>query len=205
MRLAVFGAGGFSREVYDLVLSCGHTVVGFVDDVVGPTHSPSGLPVHRSVDGMDVNGVVIAVGDTVQRERLATLIEARTSLVTLIHPSACVSPSAQIGKGSLVMQNVVVNAQAVVGQSVILNVGCCVAHDCSVGDFCHIAPAVQLAGGSTVGARTFCGTASVILPGVAVGAGCMLGAGAVVNRNVSDGLTVVGVPARPRGKVRVHP
>ncbi len=199
MRLAVFGAGGFSREVYDLVLSCGHSVVGFVDDVAGPLHSPSGLPVHRSIDDMDVDGAVIGVGDTTQRERLTHMLEGRTSLVTLIHPSACVSPSARIGVGSLVMQNVVVNAQAVVGQSVILNVGSCVAHDCTVGDFCHIAPAVQLAGASSVGARTFCGTASVILPGVTVGSDCIAGAGAVINRNVEDGLTVVGIPARPRG------
>lgn len=198
MRLILAGAGGFSREVFDLALACGHSVVGFIDDSAGPFQEPSGLAVRKDLDGFEADGVVIAVGDTALRESFVRRLEAQLVVVTLVHPTACVSPSARIGAGSLVMQNVVVNAQADVGECVILNVSCCIAHDCRVGDCCHIAPAVQMAGGSSVGVRTFCGTSAVILPGINVGSDCIVGAGAVVNRDVTNGLTVVGVPARPR-------
>jgi acetyltransferase-like isoleucine patch superfamily enzyme len=40
-------------------------------------------------------------------------------------------------------------------------------------------------------------TNAVILPAVVVGCDCRIGAGAVVTQNGEDGLTVVGIPARP--------
>jgi acetyltransferase-like isoleucine patch superfamily enzyme len=45
-------------------------------------------------------------------------------------------------------------------------------------------------------ARAFIGVHSVIMPGVTVGAGAIVGAGSVVTRDVPDGATVVGIPAR---------
>lgn len=197
MRLVILGAGGFSREVYDLATACGHAVVGFVDDVAEGLHEPTGLTIARDPDHFEADGAAVAVGDTVTRAEFFKRFGPRLEFATLIHPSACISPSATVGPGCLVMQNVVVNAQALVGADVILNVGCCIAHDCVVGSHSHIAPAVQMAGGSSVGELTFCGTAAVVLPGVHVGTRCVLGAGTVVTRHVADGQTVVGVPARP--------
>jgi maltose O-acetyltransferase len=41
------------------------------------------------------------------------------------------------------------------------------------------------------------GSHCVILPGVTIGDDAVVGAGAVVNRDVAAGTRVVGVPARP--------
>jgi acetyltransferase-like isoleucine patch superfamily enzyme len=45
--------------------------------------------------------------------------------------------------------------------------------------------------------RAALGTGAIVLPGVTIGAGATVGAGAVVTRDVADGATVVGNPARP--------
>lgn len=52
---------------------------------------------------------------------------------------------------------------------------------------------------TTIGARAFIGSGSVLVAPVTVGADATTGAGAVVTRgrDVADGATVVGVPARP--------
>lgn len=47
-----------------------------------------------------------------------------------------------------------------------------------------------------VGWRASLGSGAVVLPGVRIGAESTVGAGAVVTRDVPDGATVVGVPAR---------
>ncbi|MDP3256279.1 sugar O-acetyltransferase [Bosea sp. (in: a-proteobacteria)] len=52
----------------------------------------------------------------------------------------------------------------------------------------------------TIGANVWIGGGALILPGVTVGDDAIIGAGAVVTRDVQAGTTVVGNPARPRGK-----
>ena len=200
MRFGVVGAGGHSREVADLIESCGHEIACFQDDALEGAHSPTGIPIHRSLERCDVDAVTIAIGDCGSRAgKFAELTELHPMTV-LQHPTATVSGYASIGDGSQVMQNVVVNSTARVGANVILNVGCFVAHDCRVGAHCHIAPGVLMSGGSSVGNRSFIGAGAVLLPGVRVGNDCIVGAGAVVTHDVADGQTVVGIPARAVGE-----
>ena len=49
----------------------------------------------------------------------------------------------------------------------------------------------------TVGADVWIGGGAILLPGVRVGDGAIIGAGAVVTRDVAAGATVAGNPARP--------
>lgn len=48
----------------------------------------------------------------------------------------------------------------------------------------------------TIGNDVWIGTRSIIMPGVCIGNGVIVGAGAVVTRNVPDYAVVGGVPAR---------
>ncbi|MBE7246624.1 MAG: sugar O-acetyltransferase [Actinomycetospora chiangmaiensis] len=51
----------------------------------------------------------------------------------------------------------------------------------------------------TIGANVWIGGGALILPGVTVGDDAVIGAGAVVTRDVPAGVTVMGNPARTRG------
>lgn len=196
MRFLIAGAGGFSREVADLIVELGHEVVAFFDE--RPTdfvHKPTGLPVISDLSLATYDAAAVAIGDAEARRRVFSLFDTAL-LPPLIHPSASVSPSAEVGKSTLIMQNSVVSAQSLLGDGVIVNVGCYVAHDCRVGAFTHLAAGVNLGGGVTVGADCLCGTGSIVLPRTHVGDGVVLGAGAVVRRDVAAGLVMAGVPAR---------
>ena len=203
MKLLVLGASGFSNEVVDIAVALGHEIVGFVGRPgENGTHALTGRPIRDTHEGFEFDAFVTGIGATSIRKREYERLIEVAPFATLVHPSAIISPSATLGDGCLVAQNVVVNALARVGRHSILNVSCCVAHDCVVGDHVHVAPAVQMAGGSSVGSGTFCGTSTVILPLIAVGEWCVCGAGSVVNRAVPDGTTVVGVPAKAIGTTR---
>lgn len=196
MRFVVIGAGGHSREVFDLLVNLGHEVVAFLDHAVTGPHPSSDAPVVADVAGVDAEAAVIAIGDAGARREQYRAVEGSFAVPSLVHPLASVSPLAVIGAGSQVMQFVTVSAGTSIGTATILNVGCFVAHDARVGEFVHVAPGCRVSGGCTVGDGTLLGANSVLLPGVSVGRGCVIGAGAIVTRDMPDGVVCVGAPAR---------
>jgi sugar O-acyltransferase (sialic acid O-acetyltransferase NeuD family) len=197
VRFVVIGAGGYSKEVADLVAACGHQVVGFVDESYTGVHQSTGLPVVGSLEELAFEAAVIAIGDRRSRARWYEQLRSLVPTPTLVHPTAVVSPTAVLGEGVQIMQFAVVNAQASIGDDSIINVAACVAHDCVVGPHSHVAPAVQMGGCSSIGEGCLVGTSATILPAIRMGAGCVIGAGAVVISDVAAGTTAVGVPARP--------
>lgn len=196
MRFVVIGAGGHSREVYDLLVNLGHDVVAFQDRAAGGTHPSNGAPVVARLDGVEFDAAAIAIGDARARREQYAAIAGSCEIPALVHPLASVSPLAKLGDGAQAMQFVTVSAGASIGTATILNVGCFVAHDSSVGDFVHVAPGCRVSGGCSVGEGTLLGANSVLLPEVSVGRGCIVGAGAVVTKDVPDGVVCVGAPAR---------
>jgi serine acetyltransferase len=65
-----------------------------------------------------------------------------------------------------------------------------------IGDFVNINPAATLCGSVTVGEGAYIGAGAVVKERISIGAWSTIGAGAAVVRDVPEGVTVVGVPAR---------
>jgi sugar O-acyltransferase (sialic acid O-acetyltransferase NeuD family) len=202
--LLVIGGGGHAKVVIDIALRSGTwRIAGVLDDAAGATG--------RSVLGCVVLGgterisdysksgtaFVVAIGSNAIRERLqAAANSVGLVAATLIHPSAVLAESVQIGDGAVVMAGAVINADARIGKGVIVNTGAVIDHDCQIGDYCHIAPGVKLCGSVSVGPRSLVGVGASVIPGVAIGSDCVIGAGAAVVSPVTSGSRVVGVPAR---------
>lgn len=208
MQLLIWGAGAHGQVVADLVRAAGHTLVGYVDRdaaKVGATVERGGgkvlltekalLSLLESGGALGADAVVLAVGDNRERDYALSTLAARCA-PAMVHPSAIVSPSASLAIGSVVLPGVIVNAEARIGPGAILNTGCIVEHDCVLGAGVHLSPRATLCGNVHVGALSWIGAGATIVPGVRVGRDVRVGAGAVVIRDVPDGCTVVGVPAR---------
>ena len=196
-KVLVIGAGGLAKEVADLIGAVGHQIEAFYAEPAAQVlHPIAGAPLVRDLDAVKTGFAVIAIGDTAARKRFHSELRERFEFPVLVHPSAVVSSSARLADGALVMQNAVVNADAEVGAAALVNVACYVAHDCRVGAYVHLAGVCQLGGGAVVEEGAFCGTATVVLPNLTVGAWSVCGAGAVVTKSVPDRTLAVGVPAR---------
>src|SRR5713226_5306528 len=146
-----------------------------------------------------------------------------------IHQTAEVSPGAAVGAGTRVWNEAQVREGAQVGRDCILAKGVYVDADVVVGDRVKLENRVSLFRGARLGSGVFVGPHScllndkrprattlggrpqresesigsgcTVLPGVHMGRFAMVGAGAVVTRDVPDHGLVVGTPARLVGYV----
>jgi len=206
-RFLVWGAGGHGKVVGELVRSCDHELVGFVDrdpDKLGEVVEPGGARVVMGEEPFQEPlgplpggpfGVVPAIGRNAARLATLALLGTRLS-PALVHPAATVSRTADVGEGSVVLAGAVVNAASRVGRGAIINTAAVVEHDCELTDGVHISPGAVVSGGVRIGCRAWIGAGSVVIEGIRVGRDAIVGAGAVVVRDVPDRATVVGNPAR---------
>jgi UDP-perosamine 4-acetyltransferase len=201
-RIVVVGAGGHAKVVIEAVrASAVFSVAGVVDprqvrDVLGaPWLGPD--EVLPSLLKQGIGDAVIAVGDNYLRETIGKrLLDLGYRVPAIVHPTANISPSAQIQAGVVVMAHACVGPLAVLGDFSIVNTAAIVEHDNSIGIAAHIAPGVVLGGSVTIGNRTLIGIGSSVRPGVSVGQDVVVGAGSAVVTNVPNAVTVVGSPAR---------
>jgi len=119
--------------------------------------------------------------------------------MTVVHPSAVVAKSAQLGEGVQLMAGAIVQPGASVGDNSLVNTGAQLDHDCVVGRHVHLAPGATLSGAVRVGNASHIGTGATVVQGITIGARCLIAAGAVVTADVADADRVAGVPARRIG------
>jgi sugar O-acyltransferase (sialic acid O-acetyltransferase NeuD family) len=199
----IYGTHGFASEVQQLIddLAASGDAVRCVGFLIDPGYRTSdtvrGLPVFREPDAPPSPCILIGIGDTRARQRIArdvaTHLGARFR--TFTHPRACVGRRVDAGAGSVICAGAIATADIVLGAHVQLHVGCTIGHDTTIGDVVTIAPGANVSGRVTIGEGSFVGAGAVILPDIEIGAWATIGAGAVVTRNVPAGATVVGVPA----------
>lgn len=209
-RILLWGGGGHGKVVADLVRALGARVVGFVDRdaaKLGLEVEPGGGSVlsleadflaHIESCGtipFAADAVALCIGDNAARLAAFRALRA-IAAPALVHPSAVASPSARIGRASVVCPGATINAGATVSDAVIINSRAVVEHDCAIGEAAHISPGAVLAGGVTIGSQSWVGAGAIVLPGVAIGSAAIIGAGAVVLHDVPSGAMVVGNPAR---------
>ena len=205
MDVIIAGAGGHGRVVLDILRAAGeHTVVGFLDanqDLHGT--EIEGVPVLGNLNllfklkSKGIAGAIVAIGDNRIRAGYAhKLAAAGLKLINAVHPSAVISPGAQLGVNLVIAAGAIICTEAKIADSVIINTAAVVDHECEIGEAAHIAPGVRLAGRVSVGEEAFIGIGANILPCLRIGQHAIVGGGTLVRKDVPAGATVVGVPGR---------
>ncbi|TVY05651.1 acetyltransferase [Paenibacillus cremeus] len=204
MELVIIGAGGHSKVIQDMI----HCVSDLCEirailddkyDVLSSVHGIYEGPIASANYLHSVNSnlkFVIAIGNNRIRRLLAKKLGLPDdAYISLIHPTAVVSPSARIGSGTVVMPNAVINADAIIGRHAIINTGAIVEHDNAIGDYVHVAPHATLTGSVTAEEGSMIGAGATVIPGRTIGEWAIIGAGASVINNISPQSTAVGTPA----------
>jgi sugar O-acyltransferase (sialic acid O-acetyltransferase NeuD family) len=203
----LYGAGGHSKVITDILNSLDIQVIGMFDDNP-PNARFKGMEIR---DGIRLMGLgfpeldaplIISVGNNLRRAELARSIAAIYG--TAIHGTAIISAKATVGVGTVILHGAIVQAGTTVGEHVLVNTAASIDHDNTIGDYAHISPHATLCGHVQVGEGTHIGAGAVVIPSIRIGRWCTVGAGAVVIRDIPDFATAVGNPAKVI-KVREEP
>ena len=194
----VIGAGGHAKVIADIVRKSGDNLVGFLDDTKEAGTEFFDAFILGNTDSYGEyqdKEFIIAIGNNVIREQIALKLQG-VSFYTAIHPTAVIAEGVCVGKGTCVMANAVINADAKIGKHCIINTASVVEHDNVIADYVHISPATALAGTVTVGKGAHIGIGAKVKNNTEICADVVVGAGAVVVKNIAEAGTYVGVPAR---------
>ena len=207
--LIIFGASGFGRETAwaaERINAKTPTwnLLGFMDD-------------NEEIQGTEINGYkvlgrtadvcrypeayfVCAVGASRVREKIIANMKAVNPDIrfgTLIDPSVEMSSRVTVGEGSIICAHTIVTVNVTIGSHVIINVDCTVGHDAVLEDYVTLYPSVNVSGATRIGHAAELGTGMQIIQGKTVGAYSIVGAGAVVVKDIPEKCTAVGSPAKP--------
>ena len=195
-RLIIIGVSGHGRVAMDIAELNGYEDIVFLDDNT-EEKEVAGYPVlGTSAMAAELEGeIFVAIGNCAARQDVMEKLHGRDFPI-LIHPRATIARSVKVGEGSIFMAGSVVNPFSVIGRGCIVNTGATVGHDCIVHDYAHCSSGSHIAGTTTIGTRTWVGIGTNISNNINICGDCMIGAGSVIVKDITEPGTYVGVPAR---------
>lgn len=192
----------YAVDVAGIVARSGGTVAAYVDNLGDRSPHADGLA--PLVPHDDLDGALTALPAVVPlitpRHRVAVVEQARalglTSFPPLVDPTSVVTDPDAVDEGATVNAGAVLAARVRVGAFACVNRSASVGHHSVLEPFTTLGPGALLAGRVRVRRGAFLGAGSVCTPGVTIGENAVVGAGALVLRDVPPGVVVVGNPAR---------
>ncbi len=208
-----WGASGHARVLAECLTYTNKKLVALFDNNDTCISPLEGIPLYHGkaefenwLDPLKSYNFQIAIGGCLGQDRIELsdfLIRSGLIPFFIQHPTAFVADTVKLGQGVQVLANATVCTDVIIGRDSIINTAASVDHECKLGNGVHICPGAHLAGCVSVDDLVMVGTGAVILPRLTIGTGAIIGAGAVVTKNVSAYATVVGNPAKITN-IKIH-
>ena len=205
MKIAIIGAGGQARIVYEILsYDRNMEVVAFVDNVVrSGKENIKGIPIvgdHSVLPELvksGVRGAIIAVSmNDIRKAHFEKLRAMGLELINAIHPTASIAHTVKLGSGVTIAIGAIISTGVNIANNVIINTGAIIDHECQIEDHVHVRSGCSLAGRVTVKKSTLVGIGSVVRENVTIGENVIIGPGAVVLEDIPDNVVAAGTPAR---------
>ena len=206
MRSVIIGAGTYGEVYLAYLQEAGVEVVGFLDDnkTIQGTHV-KGVPVLGGVDLLQtlksthgVEAVYCPIGNNKLRVKfLQYAKELGYETPNYIHPSVIISPNVTIGDGVYILLGTSIMPYTVIKDYVMISMNVGLAHHSILENGVFLSTGCNFGASIHANKYAYCGISSTIMTGIKeLGEDCLIGAGAVVIRDVPDRAVVAGVPAK---------
>lgn len=206
-KLLLIGGGGHCKSVLDSIIpSNEYSEIGIIDKNENNGGSILGIPIigcdddlfKLYHDGYHYAFVTVgSIGKPSLRIKLYKMLEQiGFEMPNIIDLTAIVSNQVKMERGIFIGKNVVVNVGTSIKDGSIINTSSNIEHDCTINQFCHIAPGSVLCGEVEVGENTHVGAGSVIRQQVKIGSNTIIGIGSVVLKDIKGNVVAYGNPCK---------
>ena len=206
MRSVIIGAGTYGEVYLAYLQEAGVEIVGFLDD--DPKFEGKevrGVPVIGGISALEtlkdsdgVEAVYCPLGNNVLRVKFLTYArELGYKTPNYIHPSVIISPNVTIGEGVYILLGTTIMPHTVIKDFVMISMGVHVAHHNVLDEGVFLSTGCNFGASIYAHKYAYCGISSTIMTGLhELGEDCLIGAGAVVIRDVEPKAVMAGVPAK---------
>ncbi|MBX9974449.1 acetyltransferase [Cytobacillus firmus] len=200
-KLLIIGASGHGKVVADIALKMNKwQSVVFLDDDES-IKKQMGLEVIGSSNDVTkyINEyeIFVGIGNNATRQKIHEELEkSGANIPVLIHPNTVLGGQIELGSGTVIMAGAVINCCTKIGKGCIVNTASTIDHDNYIENYVHISPGAHLAGTVHVGQGSWLGIGSAISNNVNITNGCIVGAGSVVVKDITEPGVYIGAPVR---------
>jgi sugar O-acyltransferase (sialic acid O-acetyltransferase NeuD family) len=131
-----------------------------------------------------------------KQQAILNIVSKGGVFVNAYHKSVCFIGKSKIALGVILSPFVVVSNNCKIDNHIGINLFCSIGHDVVIGNYCQLSAHCDLTGHVVLGENVFLGSRVSIIPSVHIASYTILGAGAVVFRNIKEPATYIGNPAR---------
>lgn len=203
--MLIIGAKGFAKEILQSLQGNNIEQLAFYDDVNkdAPEKLYDQYPVlhNRKQAEKYFNDVdqhfTLGIGNSLLRYKLYKEFSELGGIVkSTISNTSNIGIHTTIKKGCNILAGVHISNGAYIGRGALIYYNVIITHDVEIGDFVELSPGCKLLGRVRIKDRVQVGSGAIILPGLTIGENAIIGAGAVVTKNVETNAVVVGNPAK---------
>ncbi|MBR4918829.1 MAG: serine acetyltransferase [Bacteroidales bacterium] len=207
--IAIYGAGGFGREVACLIKRINEkeltwNLIGFFDDnpdLKGKMISHY-APCLGGINELNTYKKDLALTIPIGNPQTVRKVHYRISNEKVYYPNLIMTDflmadieSFKIGKGNIIQGGCSVSCDVEFGDFNVLNGSIAFGHDAKVGSFNTFMPGTRISGEVNIGDENFFGVGSIVLQQIKIGNNVRLGAGSVMMTKPKDGNLYIGNPA----------
>lgn len=205
-EIGIFGSSGFAREVADIAITLGYRPFFIAQNKRSAENiSESDVILESEIKKFKFPAYAIGVGDNRVRKTIFQKFSKKLHFPNLVHPNTSFGmyrpPDMTLCQGTIICSGTIITNSIIIGSFSIFNMNCTIGHDCFIGDFVNIAPGANISGYVKIKNGSHIGSGATVLQGkpkspMVISEQCVIGAGAVVNKDCEASSTYIGIPAR---------
>lgn len=205
-KIIVIGSGGHAKVIIDIINCMGnYEIIGITSNSLEKGVTFCGFPVigdDNVLANFNPNEHQIAMGlggytDNYLREKVYKYVKnLGLTFINIVHPSASISKTANLGEAVVIFPGVVLNTEVKVGNNSIVATCSSIDHETIIGDNVLVSAGVTIGAYSIIHDNALIALGAKIISGVEIGKNALVAAGAVVIKNVEADQRVFGIPAK---------